>query len=146
MKMVLKMVRTEDSALRMAVETIRNTCRSWKRGMLFLVAILIVSWVVALFSVSVYHACRVRRHRQYLKACTPAGMTRTEVESVLGTPFRVLPREDAVIWCSYYKSNSRDIERVRRYPLTLVYFRGDIVYFLHINADDKLGEFSCLRN
>ncbi len=120
------------------------------RALVILVAIIVLGAFAIDSSVTAYHSQHRGEHRDKLQRLLASHPTEAQLQQILGSPWQSSSTDEAVAlakqqWVGGQDSSiSADI--AQRCPRTLIYLISDMVYFIFLDRDGTMADFTLLYN
>jgi hypothetical protein len=90
------------------------------------------------------------KHREFLTTLLRTTPTVAQVDAALDEPYTVASAEDArtlaYTWTNPSNSPEEVLQKMKTWPVTRVYLRSPMVYFIYFDSSGVMRDFSCLSN
>lgn len=118
---------------------------------IFLVLLFIGFFVLGCFyllnyTVNHYHQSRIEKHIPILEELERKTPSQEQIQDALGVPTFLLNSAKALELSRGYFPQDETAKKCIKYPKIMVYLKGDIVYFIYLNDESKMVDFSIVRN
>lgn len=98
------------------------------------------------FSTDVYQKSETKRAQRELAIQLSSATTKDQVIAVLGPPSRVVDAGESLQLARQFAGSRLEYERYRSYPQAMVYFRGLWIYFVFMDATNRLADCLVVMN
>lgn len=114
--------------------------------LLFIGIFIFGSFLLLNYAVDRYHQSRIEKHIPILEELKLKNSSQEQIQDALGTPTFLLNSADALELSRGYFPQDETAKKSIKYPKVMVYLKGDIVYFIYLNDESKMVDFSIVRN
>jgi len=118
--------------------------RKIMKAVFLVIFLLLVGFFFMNYSVCSYQKNRPKKHIPILEKLQ--SNSQEQIQKELGEPLVVGDSVEALkLYFDNYQADETATKCIK-YPKTMIYLKGDVVYFIHLNEESKMVDFSVVLN
>lgn len=108
-----------------------------------LIGLCAIGFILLNYAVNRYHQSREEEHTAILETMKRNRFSHQQIQNELGIPTGLLSSEEGLKQYSFsLPSLDEAMKKFRKYPSVMLYIKGDMIYFIFLDKEGKMADFS----